>query len=108
MPVYYTKYFGHIEIDLRKTDAENKTWVTSWWHGRSDGGYPLELSSSGNLMNCDIGVRGFSSYDGGLYTSLIENGRYLLTKLTEGIASITAIGGGMVPGTNLTIYGIKK
>lgn len=103
------KYLGHIELDLRKTNGDY-TWCTSFWHGRADGGYPSEITPSA-LMNQSIGVRYPSSSNDnrlGLNTSIIENGRYLSISLTEGIHSITAIGGGLCPGTTFYIYGIRK
>lgn len=110
VPTTQTSYWGHLDVDLRKVNIKHRAWCTSWWHGRSDGGYPSELTID-SLMNCDIGVQWINVYGNnrGFNTSLISTTTYTSPYIsTNGITSITAIGGGMVPGTTFTIYGIKK
>lgn len=110
----FTKFWGHIELDLRKTGG-NHAWATSYWHGRADGGYPTEITPDAH-MNCTIGVSypskdsttATNKYQYGLHTSFLENSRYLNAPLADGIMSLTAIGGGMCPGTTFFIYGIRK
>lgn len=91
-----TKGWGYIELDTRGS----KLWTAkSAWRTRSDGGFSTEIGVS--LHNTDIGFTN-------MQYSIMNHDYFSSRQLENGINSITAYGAGMVKGTTLYVWGIKK